>query len=368
MSPPRNRHAVAGPAPAGHVPAGSGNRRLTYTSDAMPGIRRRRTGSGFVYVGADGRRLRGAATLERIRKLAIPPAYRDVWICRDPAGHLQATGRDARGRKQYRYHPAWRERQDRDKFARMVEFGERLPVLRRQMRSDLRTTGLARAKIIALAISLLDTTMMRVGNREYLRSNGSHGLTTLRDRHAAFARDGIARLHFRGKGGRMHDLRIDDGRLVRLLRRCQHLPGQFLFQYVDDAGTHQPIDSGMINDYLRATMGADFTAKDFRTWGASRLALAVLAAAPPGPDERATAAGAAAAVAQVAKALGNTPAVCRASYIHPAVLEAWREGRLPRGAADVARPTRRTETALLSVLRKRSHGMAASGRRRARSQ
>jgi DNA topoisomerase I len=324
-------------------------RGLRYSSDAVHGHVRRRAGRGFVYRDHRGRRIEDAATLERIGTLAIPPAWRDVWICADPRGHLQATGRDARGRKQYRYHPQWRRLRDRDKFGRMREFGERLPALRERLRRDLALDGMPRERVLALVASLLECTLARVGNREYLRSNGSHGLATLRARHAGWERGGAARLRFRGKGGRMHDLRVDDGRLAKLLHRCQRLPGQALFQYVDDAGKRHAIDSGMVNRYLRDAMGAAFTAKDFRTWGASRLAVATLAATEPPAREAERDAVVVAAIATVAKALGNTPAVCRASYIHPLVPDAWRRGRLHAAR----RPTpRASERLLLALLRK----------------
>jgi DNA topoisomerase I len=322
---------------------------LRYSSDLAHGHARHRAGRGFVYRDHHGRRIEDAATLERIGKLAIPPAWRDVWICADPRGHLQATGRDARGRKQYRYHPDWRRLRDRDKFGRMRQFGEHLPALRDRLRSDLALEGMPRPRVLALVASLLDCTLARVGNREYLRSNGSHGLATLRARHAGWERGGTARLRFRGKSGRMQDLRVDDDRLVRLLRRCQRLPGQALFQYVDEAGKRHAIDSGMVNRYLRDAMGAAFTAKDFRTWGATRLAVATLAARELPPGESARDAVVVEAIAAVAKALGNTPAVCRASYVHPLVPAAWRGGRLHAKR----RPTpRASERLLLALLRK----------------
>lgn len=331
------------------------SRRLRYSSDLARGYARHRAGRGFVYRDHRGRRIEDAATLQRIGTLAIPPAWRDVWICADPRGHLQATGRDARGRKQYRYHPAFRRLRDRDKFGRMREFGERLPAMRRRLRSDLALAGMPRERILALVAGLLDCTLARVGNREYLRSNGSHGLATLRARHAGWERGGVARLRFRGKGGRMQDLRVDDERLGKLLRRCQRLPGQALFQYLDEAGKRHAIDSGMVNDYLHEAMGAAFTAKDFRTWGATRLAVATLAATPPPADQAACDAVVVAAIAEVAKALGNTPAVCRASYVHPLVPEAWRQGRLHA----VRRPTlRASERLLLALLRRNEKSQA----------
>jgi DNA topoisomerase IB len=276
--------------------------------------------------------VRDRATLQRIAGLAIPPAWTDVWICTDPRGHLQVTGRDARGRKQYLYHPQGRRRRDHDKYARVVPFGERLPALRRRLRRDLALRGLPRAKVLAVVVALLGRTLIRVGNDEYARANASFGLTTLRDRHLDFLRDGRARLHFRGKSGKWHDLAINDARMIRLLRRCQQLPGQTLFQYLDDEGRRQPVDSGMVNDYLRDAMGNGFTAKDFRTWGGTVLMVAALLGAPPPDDARDADAAFARAARRTAAALGNTVAVCRASYIHPAVLRQWHAGRI-RGDA-----------------------------------
>jgi DNA topoisomerase-1 len=344
--PPRSRAKVHAPPPGGT--------RFVHTTDAAPGIRRQRSGKGFVYRHAGGRRVTDAATLARIDTLAIPPAYENVWICRDLHGHLQATGRDARGRKQYRYHPAWRSLRDKDKFARLIEFGERLPALRRSMRRDLATPGLTRSKVLALAIKVLDTTLMRVGNREYLRSNGSYGLTTLRNRHVDFLGHGRVRLHYRGKSGRMQERTVDDARLARLLRRCGHLPGQALFQYLDDDGQHQPIDSGMVNDYLHEAMGEAFTAKDFRTWGATALTSAILASSPlpMRGGERVRLRKIAKAVEQVAAALGNTPTVCRNSYIDPAVFEVWQAGHLTPATPMAAQRSHRTESRLLTMLKR----------------
>lgn len=330
-------------------------RGLRYSSDQAPGYTRRRAGTGFVYRDPRGRRVTDEATLARIAGLAIPPAWRDVWICADAQGHVQATGRDARGRKQYRYHPAWRRFRDRDKFGRLREFGERLPALRARLRDDLALEGMPRERILALVASLLDRTLARVGNREYLRSNGSHGLSTLRARHADWQPGGIARLRFRGKSGRMQELRVDDERLVKLLRRCQRLPGQALFQYVDDAGRRRAIHSGMVNRYLHEAMGAPFTAKEFRTWGATRLAVATLAATPVPDTGDECDACVAAAIGAVAKALGNTPAVCRASYVHPLVPAAWREGRLRAARKPGGRGSERL---LLGLLRRDARARA----------
>ena len=296
--------------------------------------------------------------------LAIPPAYEDVWICANPRGHLQATGRDARGRKQYRYHPRWRAVRDLGKFARVVDFGERLPRLRRALARDLKRPGLPREKVLATVVSLLSETLIRIGNAKYRDENGSFGLTTLLARHVAFLR-GRALFRFRGKSGLRHSVEVDDARLVRLLRRCQQLPGQPLFQYLDDDGAPQPVDSGMVNDYLFAAMGGEFTAKDFRTWGATARAMAVFVAMPlPEPaDERSLASIVNVAIGTVAAALRNTPAVCRSSYIHPRVIEAWKEGALQRAitATDVAFP-RKLERATLRFLRRQQLRESDKGR------
>lgn len=311
---------------------------LRYVCDTEPGIRRRRCGSGFVYLDCDGRRISDRERLREIRAVAIPPAWTDVWICADACGHLQATGRDARGRKQYRYHPDWRAGCEQHKFDRLSAFGRALPTLRRRVRRDLAQPGLPRDKVLALVVSVLSTTLVRIGNREYRRNNHSYGLTTLRDRHVRFL-DGRAWLRFRGKAGQMVAASVDDPRLVPLIRRCQELPGQTLFQFVDDSSGSeaavQPIDSGMVNEYLRACMGEAFTAKDFRTWGGSLCAAVAFAATPlpEPPQERALAACQAAVVREVAGLLGNTPAVCRRSYIHPEVFAAWEDGRLHRLAS-----------------------------------
>ena len=304
---------------------------LIYVSDSEPGIRRRRRGSGFSYLRPDNRTLHNKAELRRIASLAVPPAYRDVWICTHPRGHIQATGRDARGRKQYRYHPRWREIRDQAKFDRMIDFAGALPKLRQRLRRDLARRGLPREKVLAVIVSMLDSTRARIGNREYARQN-SFGLSTLRNRHVQFIRDGRALLRFRGKGGVQHEIVVDNKRLARLVRRCQELPGQQLFQYIDDDGQRRPVESGEVNEYLREAMGGEFTAKDFRTWGATMLAVDLLSrtSLPDHPSERAFQGRIARVVRRVAAALHNTPAVCRKSYINPAIFDAWRSGRLQR--------------------------------------
>lgn len=307
---------------------------LLYVSCREPGIRRMRAGRGFYYLTPENRRLTSANELKRIASLAVPPAYKDVWICVSPRGHLQATGQDARGRKQYRYHPQWRQVRDNAKFDRMVAFGNALPKLRRKLTRDLSLPGLPREKVLAAVVALLDATRARIGNAEYARDNKSFGLTTLRNRHVTFVRDGRAVLNFRGKGGVQHEIPIDDKRIVRIVQHCQDLPGQHLFQYVADDGSRCPVDSGLVNDYLREAMDDDFTAKDFRTWGATLRALVLLAGISRDADasESALKSAILGVVKQVASELRNTPAVCRKSYINPVVFEGWRSGAIHRAS------------------------------------
>ncbi|HEX6364003.1 MAG TPA: DNA topoisomerase IB [Albitalea sp.] len=316
----------------------------------MPGIRRVRRGNAFAYRLPDGRPLRDDAEIARIRKLAIPPAYTDVWICPLPHGHLQATGRDARGRKQYRYHPEWRVARDATKFERMLAFGRVLPRIRRRVQRDLaRPVGAHpdRAAVLATLARLLDTTLVRVGNEEYKRSNGSYGLTTLHNRHAAVA-GGTLRLRFRGKHGVVHDLTVADPRVARIVRRCQAMPGQDLFEYVDEAGIVRSVGSADVNAYLREAAGEDVTAKDFRTWHATAHALALLKTAPPEAEGRQRARRTANEIlAEVAARLGNTVAVCRKAYIHPGVLELAASG-MPDEIAALQASVPRPRTGLSS--------------------
>jgi DNA topoisomerase IB len=337
-------------------------RGLVHVSDQVRGIRRVRLPvrkkSGrtkppvrFIYLGPSGRRIREARTLARIAKLAIPPAYEDVWICVNPRGHLQATGRDARGRKQYRYHLDWSRARNNRKHSRMLSFGRALGRMRAALRRDLARPGLPREKVLALVVNLLDTTQVRVGNAAYARANDSFGLTTLRDRHARFPAHGKPALQFRGKGGAAHYVPIDDARLARLVRRCQELPGQALFQYEDGQGGHHAIDSGQVNDYLRTLMGDEFTAKDFRTWHATLHALTLLRRTPL-PERRSEAALRRcmnSVVKEVAAGLRNTPAVCRKSYINPAVFDAWRKGQLKRRAT-AGKSTKRASSEAVNTL------------------
>jgi DNA topoisomerase-1 len=328
---------------------------LVYVSDKAAGYRRERDGKRFRYFFPDGRPLRAAAELKRLAALAVPPAYENVWICMSSLGHLQATGRDARGRKQYRYHPQWRGVRDDAKFDRMATFAEALPRLRRKLARDLSVGGLPRQKVLAVVISILDATRIRVGNIEYARDNKSFGLTTLLNRHVSFIPDGRAVLNFRGKGGVLHEVPIDNRRIAKIVRHCQELPGQQLFQYVTDDEQRAPIDSGQVNDYLREAMGEDFTAKDFRTWGATLQATSLLARTPRPLDasDRTVKGEIARVVKEVAAGLRNTPAVCRKSYINPIVFDAWRSGHLQKafnGGLKLVAP-RQTETRVANFLR-----------------
>jgi DNA topoisomerase-1 len=329
----------------------------------VPGIRRGKAGRGFTYAHPSGRPVKDAVTLERIRKLAIPPAWTDVWICTDPDGHLQATGRDARGRRQYRYHPRFRARRDRGKFARLVRFGDRLPRIRRRVRDDLRRPGLPREKVLAAVLALLETTRFRVGNAEYARLNRSFGVSTLRSRHAKVSGSTL-RFRFRGKGGRIEERAVVDRRLAGIVRRCQDLPGQELFQYLDEDGEARPISSEDVNEYLRDAAGSEeFSAKDFRTWTATVLAHRALRAALAGEDVDGATGSlpkriVAEALRHTAEAIGDTVTVTRSSYVHPAVLEPAPDGSngagapsRPRRRDPAAPPTRRDELVLLAVLR-----------------
>lgn len=331
---------------------------LIHVSDMEPGIRRIGRLPKFVYKDRNGENVRDEATLERIRLLAIPPAYVDVWICANPRGHIQATGRDARGRKQYRYHPRWRQVRDGGKFERVAAFAQALPILRRAVRRDLKMPGLPREKLLATVVALLAQTLIRVGNEEYARGNRSFGLTTLRNRHMARKKGRLA-FRFRGKSGQEHDIAIGDARLARIVRRCQQLPGQNLLQYIDEVGAVHPLDSGMVNDYLRERMRDEFTAKDFRTWGGTLAAMSVLARTPLPEDvddatarDRSLAQLEKTAVVEVAALLGNSVAVCRKSYIHPEVFAAWRDGSLAR-AIPQGGSLRQLEYRALAFLKRR---------------
>lgn len=301
---------------------------LHYVDDSQPGLRRKVLRGHFAYFDTKGQRIKDPAEIKRINALVIPPAYTDVWICADPRGHLQATGRDARGRKQYRYHPRWREIRDEDKYSRMIAFGKILPKVRRQLEVHLAAPGLDRNKVMAAVISLLDSTLIRVGNSQYARDNKSYGLTTLRNRHVEVKGSNIA-FQFRGKSGVEHQVTIKDRRLAGIVKRCMELPGQNLFQYLDEHGERHSVSSHDVNDYLQQLTGSDFTAKDYRTWAGSALALAMLRELHWEPEPQAKQ-HIVNMVKAVARQLGNTPAVCRRCYIHPKVLEHFVLGELAK--------------------------------------
>jgi DNA topoisomerase-1 len=333
---------------------------LRYATDARPGITRHRAGRGFTYRDVDGRTIRDPEQRRRITALAIPPAWTDVWICPWPNGHLQATGRDDRGRKQYRYHADWHERRGTEKFDRMLAFARALPRIRRRCDADLARPGLPREKVLAAVVRLLELTLIRVGNDEYARLNRSFGLTTLRDRHARVEGTSV-RFRFRGKSGATHEVGLRDRRLASLIRRCQELPGQELFQYVDEDGEVRDIASDDVNGYLRDASGGDFTAKDFRTWAGTVLAYRALRALQPEDGGAAARKNVVEAIRRTADRLGNTPAVARGSYVHPAVLEAYMDGQLGGALVEaaeeqVAPPNEATpdeEAAVIRLLRQR---------------
>lgn len=307
--------------------------RLRYVNDRQPGITRERVGGDFVYRDREGKVIKDAAELARIKKLAVPPAWTDVWICSLEDGHLQATGRDARRRKQYRYHPRWRHTRDETKYEHMLEFGRALPVLRRRVESDLSLPGLPRNKVLAAVVRLMEDTLARVGNPEYASQNNTFGLTTLRNRHVRITR-GRIELDFRAKHGIRHVSLVSDRKLARVVKNCRDLPGSELFQYIDEDGERHCIDSADVNDYLREISGREITAKDFRTWAATHLAVLALADQDQEPPTKKAEVE---AIKQVAKRLGNTPAICRKCYIHPAVLEGYLNGSLRTTLAAVGK-------------------------------
>ncbi|MEX3786618.1 DNA topoisomerase IB [Paraburkholderia sp. BR14374] len=340
-------HAAPQPMPPG----------LRHADDTKPGYTRKRERNGFIYFDLNGRRIVDENEIQRINSLAIPPAYENVWICPDPRGHLQATGRDARGRKQYRYHPRWRETRDADKYERMAEFGRALPKIRARVARDLKLTGMPLDKVVAAIVHLLDTTLIRVGSAEYARDNQSFGLTTLRKRHVKI-KAGQLRLQFRGKSGIEHDVTVDNPTVKRIVRRCAELPGHDLFQYLDEDGTRHGVGSTDINDYLRRVSGADFTAKDYRTWAGSVYALAAL--------RRLMCSSAAearghivATVKEVASLLRNTPAVCRRCYIHPAIISAFEADELRSLAPGQARRGLKVDEVAFAVLLAQAEKRAA---------
>jgi DNA topoisomerase I len=332
---------------------------LRYVSDAMPGIRRRQRGKDWVFVLPDGGEVQDAEEIQRIRHLAIPPAWTDVWICPLPNGHLQATGRDARRRKQYRYHGQWRALRDEAKYHRMIAFGKALPRIRERVAKDLARPGLPCEKVLATVIRLLDTTGIRVGNEEYARENRSYGLTTLRERHVD-VRGAEVRFSFRGKAGKRHEVAVQDRRLARIIRQCEELPGEELFQYVDEDCATRSVSSEDVNEYLQEIAGDDFTAKDFRTWVGTVLAACVLHGLGASESEREGRRQVKEAIDQVAQALGNTPAIARRCYVHPDVVAAYMDGSLlrlhltppepPQGQANQTIGLRDEERAVLRLL------------------
>jgi DNA topoisomerase-1 len=300
---------------------------LVYVTDGVAGISRRRAGAGWTYYAPTGERIQDVAARRRLDSLAIPPAWTEVWICPDPEGHIQATARDARGRKQYRYHPSYREARDQSKFRRMLEFSEALPRLRERMERDLRSANLSRNQLLATVVRLLDRTLIRVGNDEYARENRSFGLTTLRRRHVS-VKGSTLRFSFRGKSGIEHSIAVNDLRLAHIVQRCRDLPGQEMFQYVDAFGRRQSVTSDDVNAYLREISGRDITAKDFRTWGGTMLAALELRTMGPASSRREADRNIIRAIDAVAERLGNTRTVCRKYYIHPGLLEAYHLGHI----------------------------------------
>jgi DNA topoisomerase I len=332
---------------------------LRYVSDDGPGIRRRRAGKGFTYLGTDGQRITDRDRVDWFKRLAIPPAWTDVWISPIRNGHIQATGRDARGRKQYRYHPRWRTVRDEAKYGALIEFARALPRIRRRTQRDLRRRGLPREKVLAIVVRLLEGTLIRVGNDEYARENRSYGLSTLRKRHVA-VRGAEIRFTFRGKGGKEHEIGLRNRRLARLVKQMQELPGQELFQYRDEEGRRVDVTSGAVNEYLREISGQDFTAKDFRTWAGTVAAAMALQDFLEIDDEAGRKRAVVRAIETVAEQLGNTPTVCRACYVHPEVIERYLDGTIldalsarARGVGRGAHALRREEAAVLGLLQAR---------------
>jgi DNA topoisomerase I len=344
------------------------NAGLQYVADDRPGITRHRRGKAFVYRTPRGTVMRDTQILHRIRSLVIPPAWSAVWISPFDNGHIQATGRDARGRKQYRYHPQWREVRDEAKYGRLLAFGEALPRIRRRVAADLKGRGMSRQKILATIVRLLETTLIRVGNDEYARHNGSYGLTTLHNKHAK-VRGGRITFEFKGKSGKSHRIDVHDPQLAKLVRGCQDLPGQDLFAYVDEEGTVRDVTSGDVNAYLHEIAGGDFSAKDFRTWAGTTLAAIALREFEACTSQRQAKRNIVHAVEAVAKMLGNTPAVCRRCYIHPEILEGYIAGQtiatIRQSAEQRLRSSisklRAEEAAVMMLLRERLEEAGRSG-------
>jgi DNA topoisomerase-1 len=343
---------------------------LRYVLDDGPGLTRVRAGKGFSYRDAHGRTVRDPATIARVRKLAIPPAWTDVWICPNPTGHVQATGRDAKGRKQYRYHARWRETRDETKYRRLIAFARLLPRIRSRVHADLARNDLSRSKVVAAVVRLLETTLIRVGNEEYARQNRSYGLTTMKDSHVDVSGERV-QFRFRGKSGRDHVIDLRDRRLSRIVKRLQELPGQQLFQYIGPNGRRRSIESADVNAYLREVAGGDFTAKDFRTWAGTVLAAWALNEATP-PAGRVAKRHVVRAIETVAARLGNTVSVCRKCYVHPAVVDAYLDGSLVRTLkARLSAEARRsglpdTEARVLQLLGRRLDRQAQAARKASR--
>jgi DNA topoisomerase-1 len=346
---------------------------LRYVNDSAPGFSRRKQGGGFVYLDANGKRITDDETLARIKSLVIPPAWTDVWICPSANGHIQAIGYDARGRKQYRYHPRWREVRDEAKYGRMTAFADALPKLRRRVQKDLKRPGLPREKVLAAIVRLLETTFIRVGNEEYAKTNHSYGLTTIHNKHVQ-VKGSTIHFEFRGKSGVDHEIDLEDAHLARIVRKCQDLPEQELFEYVDDAGVRHDIKSDDVNEYLKEISGHDFTAKDFRTWAGTVLAALALQEFESFDSKAQAKRNVVAAVERVAKRLGNTKAVCRKCYIHPAVIESYLDGTMAealqhraeqRLASTSLHGMRAEEAAVLALLQERLKREAAARRKSA---
>ena len=339
---------------------------LIYVSDTEPGIRRRAVGTGFGYFRSDGKPVSEKAVLQRIRRLAVPPAWTDVWICPNVNGHIQATGRDDRGRKQYRYHDHWRTVRDRNKYERLLDFARMLPRIRRRVEQDMSRRKIGREKVLATVVSLLDKTLIRVGNGEYARENGSFGLTTLRTRHLELNGTEL-RFHFKGKSGKVWRLRVKDRRIARVIRSIQDLPGQQLFQYLDEGGAIRSVGSADVNEYLREISGAEVSAKDFRTWAGTVLAAIAFATLGPFTNKTQAKMNVRRAVEAVGAKLGNTAAVCRKCYIHPEVVTCYLEGALPKVSAEALKGRTfglpREEAAVLRLLKRRLPPKAAKSRR-----
>ena len=330
---------------------------LRYVTDTKPGITRKKRGKNFVYLQADGKLLRDREELIRIKRLAIPPAWTDIWICPSNNGHLQTTGRDVRGRKQYRYHSRWREVRDSTKYDRMMDFAKALPKIRKRIQRDLRLKGLPREKILATLVRLLEKTLIRIGNDEYARDNQSYGLTTMRNRHAKVSGD-RSTFEFYGKSHRRHVISVDDPTLAKIVKRCRDLPGYELFQYVDQDGQHQKLNSDDVNQYLREITGEDFSAKDFRTWSGTVMVFLALKQFPKFASSTRATRNVVQAIEAVSRVLGNTVAVCKKCYIHPAILDSYLNGSWFRNGPRTSKPKRGTsklraeEIAVMTLLQR----------------